>query len=140
MFSNGKLCTSVPSSIVVHDPTTASKLMKNSYIPFRWLKNSKQVGLTEWSIKVPDLSSWGSWFEPWSCQVVKSMGEICGPCKIVHDRWYKNRQKSMYIGCILHLPLHTFFQGVRPPGFFLPKDLPENNPQRSEINPYPPYF
>ena len=28
-----------------------------------------------------------------TCELVKAIGGISGPCKIVHDQWYKNRQK-----------------------------------------------
>ena len=39
--------------------------------------------------------SGGSRFEPRSWQLVKVIGEISGPWKIVYDWWYKNRQKSV---------------------------------------------
>ena len=26
---------------------------------------------------------------------MKAIGGICGPCKIVYDQWYKNRQKAV---------------------------------------------
>ena len=41
------------------------------------------------------LPSGGSRFEPRSWQLVKAIGGINGPCKIVCDRCYKNRQKSV---------------------------------------------
>ena len=28
-------------------------------------------------------------------KIVKAIGGISGPCKIVYDEWYKNRQKSV---------------------------------------------
>ena len=46
-------------------------------------------------IRVLALSSGGSRFEPQSRQLVKAIGGISGPCKIVNDQWYKNRQNSI---------------------------------------------
>ena len=37
----------------------------------------------------------GSRLEPQSWQLVKAIGGISCPCKIVYDQWYKNRQKSL---------------------------------------------
>ena len=46
-------------------------------------------------VRVLALLPWSSRFEPRSRQLVKAIGGISGPCKIVYDRWYKNRQKSV---------------------------------------------
>ena len=46
-------------------------------------------------VKELALSSGGSRFKPWSRQLVKAIGGTSGPCKIVHDPWYKTRQKSV---------------------------------------------
>ena len=46
-------------------------------------------------VRVPDLPSWSSRFEPWPCQLVKAIWGICGTCKIVYDGWYKSRQRSV---------------------------------------------
>ena len=45
-------------------------------------------------VRVLDLPSGGSWFEPRS-QLVKAIEGISSPCKIKYDRWHKNRQKSL---------------------------------------------
>ena len=46
-------------------------------------------------VRVLALPSGGSRFEPRSLQLVKAIGGISGPCKIVYDQRYKNRQKSV---------------------------------------------
>ena len=46
-------------------------------------------------VRVLVLPSGGSQFEPRSSQLVKVIGGISGPCKIVYDRYYINRQKSV---------------------------------------------
>ena len=46
-------------------------------------------------VRVLALPSGGSCFEPRSWQLVKAMRGISGPCKIVYNQWYKNRQKSV---------------------------------------------
>ena len=45
-------------------------------------------------VRVLALPSGVSQFEPRSWQLVKAIGGISGPWKIVYDQWYKNRQKS----------------------------------------------
>ena len=46
-------------------------------------------------VKVLTLPSGGSSFEPQSSQLVKVIGGISSPCKIVYDQWHKNKQKSV---------------------------------------------
>ena len=63
---------------------------------------SPQTGLPNlfgWVVKVAALSNKGWRFDPGSWHVVKAIGRICSPCKIVYDLQYKNRQKSVvYLG------------------------------------------
>ena len=47
-------------------------------------------------VRVPALSSGGSRFKPWSWQLVKAIGGICGPGKVVCDCvMVQNRQNSV---------------------------------------------
>ena len=46
-------------------------------------------------VRVLALPYGDSRFEPRSKQLVKPIGGISGPCKIVYDQWYKHRQKSV---------------------------------------------
>ena len=43
------------------------------------------------------LPSGGCRFEFRSRQLVKAIGEISGPSKIVYDEWYKNRQNAVIL-------------------------------------------
>ena len=52
-------------------------------------------------VRMLALPSGGSRFEPGSYQLMKAIGGISDPCKILYDPWYKNRQKSVsFIGHI----------------------------------------
>ena len=44
-------------------------------------------------VRVPALSSRGIRLKPRSWQLVKAIGGIRGPCKIVYDWWYKRQKK-----------------------------------------------
>ena len=46
-------------------------------------------------VRVLALPYGDSRFEPRSKQLVKPIGGISSPCKIVYDQWYKHRQKSV---------------------------------------------
>ena len=46
-------------------------------------------------VRVLALPSGGSQFEPQLWKLVKAIGGIRSPCKIVYDQWYKDRQKSV---------------------------------------------
>ena len=62
-------------------------------------------------MKVPALSSGGCRLDPGSRQLVTIIGGISGPGKIVYNKFYKNRQKSVsFSGHISdRIPFFSFF-------------------------------
>ena len=66
-------------------------------------------------VRVLALPSRGSRFEPRSCQLVKAIVGMSGPCKIVYARWYKNRQKSASLSGHISDGLSMVSERAEPP-------------------------